>query len=253
MAAAALAGCGGGGTNPSSGAAAGVTATLARYYDASRRADPRALMATLAPDYRYNGLDAATFANAFDIPFGLTYRALNERIAAVTTVGDTATAAVDTNFQGHLNLEFRRFGRPAVNGTSRQVIELERRGTEWLITAFRPVRTHFANPDTIAPTLTEFTANGATSLRLAPGEPVTLTGKTTYSFHLIALLGASSEEANPDFDVAVPVTLHVTAPAAPGRFLATVFAYTEVPNPETGSLVFLAGDLVTIPVTVAAP
>jgi hypothetical protein len=230
-----------------------VAATVARFYDANRRADPRAFLATLTPDYQFNGFDAAALANAFDIPYALTYQALNYRIESVTTVGSTATATVDTNFQGNLNLEFLRFGRPPVNGTSRQVIELQPRGAEWRITAFRPVRTHFANPRTIAPTLTEFAANGATSLRVAPGTAVSLTGKATASFFLIGALGTSVTSADVDFDVEVPFTLRVTAPATPGRFLASTFAFTEVPNPSTGNLDFLSGDLVTIPVTVAAP
>jgi hypothetical protein len=232
-----------------------VAQAAGRYYDALRTGDPAALQATLAPDYFYNGLNAAQAANAFDVPLGVTYRSLSTRIETLTTVGETATATVSTVFSGSLNLEFAGLGRPPVNGSTRDLLELQQRGEEWRITAARPVRSTFedARGTTIPPSLFDVTVNGQASIEVAPGTPIRLAGRSDFGAFLSTAIGMEAATARLSFELNEPWEVSLVAPGTPGRYLASAFSFTIAADLMTGEVLILAGDLVTLPVTVVAP
>lgn len=251
-----LTGCGGsgGGNHPAGETTAQVTAAVRGYFEALRRADPAALRAVLAPDYSYDGRNAEQASDAFDGLLSVIYRSLDYRIESLVVRGATATASVLTLFQGTMNMEPLGFGRPAVNGESRLVLELEPRGGAWKITAARAVRYQFVHPPTVPARLYDYTVNGQTSLRVAPGTPLRLAGKSDLSFFILASVGSTS--AGPirlQADLEEPWELALTAPTAPGRYLAYALAFAFDPDPATGEIRYLHGDQVTIPVTVIAP
>jgi hypothetical protein len=247
----ALCGCGSrGGANPAGDVSAGVSAAIARYVDALRRGDVAAYRASLAPDYDFNGLDPTT-ADPFNEPFGITYRSLNYRIESLTTVGNTATATVSSTFEGNMNLEPFGNGRPAVNGQSELRVELEPRGPEWKLTAIRTIRSTFVHPGTLAPILLDFTVNGQIALEVPPGTPLTLAGSSILSFALFASVGDRTTSRAMTGEFMEPWEIQLTAPQAPGRYLASASSFTFAAEPATGEVVFLAGDLITIPVTVS--
>jgi hypothetical protein len=232
--------------------------------EALRRTDVEGVRATLAPDYDYDRSAAPAFdpANPFDSPLGLTYRSLYYRIEALTTVGKTATAIVTTFFDADLDLPL--LGRTPVIGHSRMVLELEPRDGEWKLTAVRPVRVTYRNPLVPLPqglvllgpvvTLYDTTVNGRTSLTVRPGAPLALAGRSLYASLVIGVIGTFSlfdlkiVMLNAEYDE--PWELELQAPDRPGCFLAYALSIVLVPDPRTGNFAFLAGDQVTIPVTV---
>jgi len=249
-----LPGCGGGGNNPSPGTSAGVTATVAAYFEALRRTDPAGIRAVLAPDYNYDGWNAEQASHAFDALLGLTYSALDYRIEALTVHGSTATASVLTVFQGNINLEPIGRSRPPVNGSGRFELELQPRGDVWKLTAVRPFRLSFVVPSTVATRLYDYTVNGQTSLQVAPGASLRLAGKADLSFFILTFIGAAS--AGPvalHADLDEPWALTLPAPAMPGRFLAHALSFAFQSDPQTREVLYLHGDWITIPVTVVAP
>jgi hypothetical protein len=250
----ALTGCGSSGTtNPSSGTSSAVAATVGSYFDALRQGSVAGVQATLAPDYAYDpGILAPNAANPFDAPLGLTYRTLNDGIDSLTTTGGTATATVTTTFQGTLNLGaiFAGQGRPAVNGSSRTTLELQERAGEWKITAVRPVRVSYVNPQPPTPALSDYLVNGQTALEVTPGTPLRLTGTSDFGTFIIGVLGQSFVFARLAFVADEAWELQMQAPAAPGRYLSYALLITLFTDTTTGAVVYLAGDQITIPVTV---
>jgi hypothetical protein len=251
-----LSGCGGsgGGNNPSGTTTAQVSATVAGFFDALRRADPAGLRAVLAPDYNYDGRNAEQLANAFDGLLSLTYGSLDYRIETLTVRDRSATASVVTAFQGNINMEPLGYGRPTVNGSSRLELELQPRGDAWKLTAQRLIRIQFVHPPTVPARLYDYTVNGQTSLQVAPGTPLKLAGKSDLSFFIIAFLGGASAGPVPlQTELAEPWELAIHAPGVPGRFLAYALSFAFDPDPRTSEIRYLHGDEVAIPVTVVAP
>jgi hypothetical protein len=261
-------------TNPTSRTARGVAATVGRYMDGLRRTDVAAVRAVLAPDYQYDRSAVPAFdpANPFTSPLGLTYRSLFYRIEALTTAGKTATANVTTVFDADVKLPL--LGRTPVIGSARLLLELEPRGAsgtgpapeggEWELTAVRPVRVRYRNPQVplpaelllirAIPTLFDETVNGQISLKAPPNAPLTMAGKSRFAAFVVGLIGtyslanlkiASLKATNDE-----PWELRLGAPATPGRFLTYALSIVLLPDPATGALRFLTGDQVTIPVTV---
>jgi hypothetical protein len=246
-----------GGTNPGNAASAGAAATVRRYFAALRGTDVEGVRATLAPDYHFDRSDPPAFdpVDPFDRPLGLTYCVLYDRIEALTTVGKTATAFVTTTFEGNLNLEFADLGRPLVNGDSRLVMELEPQGAEWKLTAVRPVRVTYVTPESPRPTLSNYTVNGRTSLRVPPGTTLMLAGRSNVSSLIIGVIGTPPVPRELMGKKNELWELQLKAPDTPGRYLVSAFAlhFDTKPDPETGKLRFLDGDQLTIPVTVVNP
>src|SRR5689334_16133527 len=102
----------------------GVPAALDRYFGALRRNDLAGVLGVLAPDYSFDPGDVQRPffdpRNPFQRPLGLTYYTLNVQTQALTTVGNTATAIVATNFEADLNLEFLGLGQSPVRGNATQ-------------------------------------------------------------------------------------------------------------------------------------
>jgi hypothetical protein len=263
------------GSTPVAAASSGPAATIRRYYEALRDMKVEAVRGTLAPDYSYDRSDAPAFdpMNPFESPLGLTYRSLFFRIEALTTAGKTATAIVTTVFEAVLSPNLLLVGGTPVLGNSREVLELERRSGEWKLTAVRPVRTRYRSllitelpPEGallgLVTTLFDMTVNGQTSVRVPPGAPLTLAGKSRSTSLVIGVIGAFSLftlarqelEVDPEEPLQVQKwALPLQAPDKPGRYLAYALSVVVLPGTETGSFPFLTGDLVTLPVTVVSP
>jgi hypothetical protein len=224
-------------------AATGPAAALDRYFAALRANDRTALQAAIAPDYRYDGVDAAQASDVFDGPLSIRYRALHVRVEALTRVGDGATATVAAIFQGNVNLGFVEGGQPLINGTSQSVVELAPRDGEWRVTASRIVRAAYTAPGRVAPHLFDMTVNERTFLQVAPGTELRIAGKVFSASRLLVTIGAQSGGGRLDPNYVTLWRLPLSAPEAPGRYLVHVIAYSDD---------LQVMDHVTLPVTVVA-
>jgi hypothetical protein len=200
-------------------AAAGVRKALTAFFEAGRQNSPAQLSATLAPDYRYDGLTAAQFANQFDGDFGIRYRSVFYRIESLSVAGGRATAIVTLQYQGNVNMEAFQLGRPAVNGTARMAIELEPRDGIWKVTAARVVRGAYAVPGEPAPFLVRLTVNGETSLVVPPGADLEVVWESFGGALFWHFIGESFviERTNPSDFKRWSRTLK--APMTPGRYV----------------------------------
>lgn len=221
----------------------GAGVVIRRMCDATRRNDREALQALFASDYRYDGLDARQATNLFDGPLSFRYRALYCRTEALTRVGRTVTALISAIYEGNLNLEFLFRGRPTVQGQASIVLELEPREGAWRITASRLVRSTWVAPGRAAPHLLEVRVNGHTSLAVAPGAELIVTGASFGGARLLAFVGANSISGSTDPDAVTRWRAPLAAPMTPGRYLVHAVAFSQD---------FLALDRLTLPVVVTA-
>lgn len=255
-----------GAIGPASADAPGAASTIAQYFDALRHMDRSAVRATLAPDYSYDRSNQPAFdpENPFDSPLALIYHSLFYRLVALTTAGKTATATLMTVSDGELNPPL--IGRTPVIGQSSLGLELEQRAGVWKITAVRPVRVTYRNPQVPLPpeaeislslgltTLDNYSVNGQISLKTPPGAPLKLTGTSHRAAAVLGVIGAFNpltlQTAALHGNENEPWTLQLQAPDTPGRYLAYALSIAALPDPANGGLRFVAGDQVTLPVTV---
>jgi hypothetical protein len=250
------------------GGSKGITTTIAGYFESLRQMDVEGVRATLAPDYSYDRSAVPAFdpANPFSSLLSVTYRSLSYRIEALTLRRNTAMAVVTTLFEGDLDLQV--LGRWPVIGNGRFFLELEPRAGQWKLTAVRPVRVRYRNPQVplppaqaaligSVPTLFDYTLNGRTALQVAPGAPLQFTGKSRFAFAVAGVIGDASL-AQLKLDLLEsrdnePWELPLQAPETPGRYLAYALSIIVLPDPVTGQPAFVTGDQVTVPVTVLSP
>lgn len=225
-------------------AASGPADAVNRYLAALRANDRAALAAVFAPDYRYDGLDRTAATDVFDSFLGLRYRFLHAKIESLVRTGDVVTATAGFIFQAVVNLAAVEGGQPVVNGSGRLVLELSRRGSEWLITGGRVVRGSYAAPGRSTAYLFDVTVNGATSVRVAPGATLTVAGKVFGAELLFISIGASSRSAAVDPETGAVWQAPLAAPDTPGRYLFHAIAVSR-------DLQVL--ERVTLPVIVAVP
>jgi len=225
-------------------AAAGPAATLERFFAALRANDRAALQATLAPDYRYDGLDRVAATDIFDNFLGLRYRALYSQVESMVRTGDVVTASASTFFEATVNLAAIEGGQPIVNGSSRLVLELSPRNGEWLVTAWRLVRGVYVAPGRQPSHLFDVTLDGRTSLRVASGSSLLFAGKVFGADRLFLFLGSSTLNGALDPGFVTAWRSPIAAPTEPGRYLAHAIAVSN-------DLQVL--ERVALPVTVVAP
>jgi hypothetical protein len=230
-----------------------AAAAVHRLMQATRSKDPATFLAALADDYFYNGLRKADLT-----PFGFLQIISDRLLYRVShldqSTSGVAAAVVDIDFTGHLNLEAGGLGRPAITGTSRLWIEVRRQpdGT-WKVTAVRPIRVRFRHADTPFTWVGGMTVNGLSSVRVAPGAPLSVEGRTLFGVRQLVAIGASSANLVLNLETNRQMfetwRADLTAPATPGRYYVDTVSVILLERPD-GSGLYLSWDEVSVPVVI---
>ena len=223
-----------------------------RFLEADRANDPAALLAAIADDYDYNGVlkkDITPFG-----PFAILSDHLVYQITQVLGMQPgVASALVDLEFTGRLNLDAYGRGEPTVVGTERAWIEVRQQSDgQWRVSGLRPVHLHYTHPGSPSTFVTGVMVNGETSVIAAPGASLKVAGETEFGLTQGVFIGTDSQV----------LTLHLDqnslsyeawaaalkAPAQPGRYYldTSSFFYGKLAD----GTIYLAADEVTVPVVV---
>jgi hypothetical protein len=237
-----------------------AAAAVHRLMAALRANDRAAFLDAVADSYDYDGLKKEDLS-----PFGdlsILYDRLLYRIAHLLQVEPgVATAIVDGQYTGRLNLEALELGQPVVTGSSRLWIEVRRQraplsgsgrgeGEGWRVTAIRPIRVQFVHGDTPMTFLERVTVNGLSSVRARQGSTLMVEGVSSISLGQLVRIGALSATQRVDLNLQLyePWALDVQVPSEPGRYYLDAVSLILAPRESGG--VYLAWDEMSVPVLV---